>query len=115
MKWAIPWRLRNRRHGQRFTNADVASTLRPFRFSLKEYHRLLQAQEGLCAICRQLPTKRLGERKRLAIDHDHKTGRVRGLLCDRCNGGLGSFDDDPEKMERAIQYVRGYLGAELLT
>jgi hypothetical protein len=55
------------------------------------YDRILAAQDGGCAICGALPAVR-----DLAVDHDHKTGAVRGLLCMSCNTGLGHFHDDPE-------------------
>ncbi len=63
----------------------------------KELDRMLQAQEGLCAICRTQPAEH--------VDHCHGTGKVRGLLCFNCNGGLGRFEDDPEVMARAIEYL----------
>lgn len=71
--------------------------------SLAEYEGLHEAQSGLCLICgRPSKTDRL-----LAVDHDHTTGEVRGLLCNECNVGLGMFEDQPEWLERAAQYVRG--------
>ena len=60
---------------------------------------LKESQGGLCAVCRKLPA--------VQVDHDHVTGRVRGILCDGCNGGLGHFRDDPEVIRRAIAYVEG--------
>ena len=57
-------------------------------------------QGGRCAICGEDSPK-----MRLAIDHDHKTGRIRGLLCRHCNLGLGAFLDDTEVMGRAIDYL----------
>lgn len=51
----------------------------------EKYAELLEAQKGLCAIC--------GKAKRLVVDHDHKTGEIRGLLCRICNGFLGLFEN----------------------
>ena len=68
------------------------------------YEALNQAQNGRCAICGGLPK---GNRsKRLYIDHDHATGRIRGLLCITCNSGLGQFQDKISLMETAIAYLR---------
>lgn len=56
-------------------------------------------QDDRCAICRRIPAKPL------EVDHDHKTGVIRGLLCDRCNKGIGQFGDDPKILEAAIAYL----------
>lgn len=61
------------------------------------------AQDGRCALCRESEANR-----RLAVDHDHKTGRVRALLCSRCNTALGNLRDDPALMIRAAAYVAGH-------
>jgi hypothetical protein len=64
-----------------------------------EYERMLREQNGLCAFCHRRPARGL------VIDHDHATNRVRGLLCDKCNSGLGFFDDDAERMRTAAGYI----------
>lgn len=71
-----------------------------FGLSLEAYAELLSGQHGRCAICGALPKSRP-----LAVDHDHHTGRIRGLLCDRCNGGIGMLGDDIEILRRAIEYL----------
>lgn len=58
------------------------------------------AQRGLCAICRTAPAAH--------VDHDHKTGDVRALLCFNCNGGLGQFRDDPAVLRAAADYVEAH-------
>lgn len=67
--------------------------------------QLLASQGGVCAICGKLPRKEHGRGSLLHVDHDHKTGVVRGLLCVSCNTGLGRFDDDAEILRRAADYV----------
>jgi len=64
----------------------------------EEYAAFVEQQNGVCAICEQ-PDRRIG------VDHDHATGKVRGLLCNHCNRALGSFGDDPERLAQAIRYL----------
>ena len=70
---------------------------------------MYRAQSGLCMIC-QKPShvvwKNTAKPKELSVDHDHKTGQNRDLLCDRCNRGIGNFLDDPELLEAAAAYLR---------
>jgi len=65
-----------------------------------EYIDLLAFQNGRCAICGRPPKNR-----RLNVDHDHRTGEVRGLLCHRCNRGLVWFGDDPGFLRWAAEYL----------
>lgn len=65
------------------------------------YHALFMKQRGQCAICES--TAPLG--RRLCLDHDHTTGAVRGLLCSRCNIGLGYFQDNQIRLARALNYL----------
>jgi Recombination endonuclease VII len=74
---------------------------RKFGLTAEEYDALLQCQDGRCAICREPGNDSIA----LHVDHDHVTGRVRGLLCFRCNGGLGQFREEPELLRRAAWYV----------
>lgn len=72
-----------------------------FGITVEQYDALEAKQGGLCAICRRpCPSGR-----KLAVDHDHLTGRVRGLLCMNCNQGLGKFDDDPGLLRAAEVYL----------
>lgn len=74
---------------------------RKYGMSSEEYDQLLEDQGGVCAICgSECPTGR-----RLAADHDHETGCIRGLLCSRCNPGVGMFQNDPELLRRAAEYL----------
>ena len=65
-----------------------------------DYETLISAQLNSCAICKTKFTKRAP-----AVDHDHVTGVVRGLLCSRCNLGLGIFKDDPQLLKKATTYL----------
>jgi hypothetical protein len=67
-----------------------------------EYDRRLAEQGGRCAICR---TTKPGSRGVFRVDHDRLTGRVRGLLCNHCNLGIGHFDHDPELLMVAARYL----------
>lgn len=71
--------------------------------SKAEYDAFLQAQDGRCAICRRPEPN--GSRGRWCVDHDHKTGRKRGLLCVNCNSGIGLFKDDVDILRAAIVYL----------
>ncbi|WP_396189443.1 endonuclease VII domain-containing protein [Flavobacterium sp.] len=68
----------------------------------EEYYRIFDYQGGVCFICHKKPHK-----MRLAVDHDHKTGEVRGLLCKTCNRDIiGSAKDEIAFLERAIDYLK---------
>ena len=81
-------------------NREVALRLK-YGIDSREYNAMLERQGGCCAICNTKPTS-----KRLAVDHCHTTGAVRGLLCDRCNRGLGYFKDSIASLKAAADYLR---------
>lgn len=72
--------------------------LKRYGITLEQYNRLLIAQGGRCKIC--------DKTEHLHVDHDHRTGKVRGLLCSNHNTGLGKFQDDIETLEKAIVYLK---------
>ncbi len=75
--------------------------------TFEDYERMHAEQSGLCAICRLAEAVKIrGKLIKLAVDHCHDTGKVRGLLCVNCNKALGHFKDDVELMSKAIQYLR---------
>lgn len=80
---------------------------RKYGITAKAYAKLWQAQGGLCAICNQpeVTTLANGIVQSLAVDHDHATGKVRGLLCRACNTGLGLFQDNTARMLDAVKYL----------
>lgn len=76
------------------------------------YNDLVKKQSGLCAICKSPPgLKRI---KRLVIDHDHQTGKVRGLLCMHCNAALGKLGDTKEQLLKVLEYLEGEADASVL-
>lgn len=84
-----------------------------FGISLDDYLSLLDRQNGKCRICdmtiRAFSYKGgKGARESACVDHDHTTGKVRGLLCNPCNTGLGLFGDVPGRLEKAALYLRSY-------
>ncbi len=82
------------------------SWLKTYGITPEGYELILTSQSGCCAICKKPETvEHEGKIKNLAVDHDHKTGRVRGLLCDGCNTGLGRFKDSIEALREAIKYL----------
>lgn len=76
--------------------------LRKYGISESDYEQMHSDQMGLCLIC-QKPELDI----KLAVDHDHETGKVRGLLCKRCNMAIGLLGDDPQIVTRAALYLKG--------
>lgn len=108
------WRAENRVHCQTYRREKYATpaakikareanwrNLYGIEFTVEQYEELLVAQGGVCAICLEDCVKSL------AVDHDHKTKTVRGLLCMKCNTALGAFKEDPSLLEKAIAYLKG--------
>jgi hypothetical protein len=102
-----------KKHNSRYTTDDYRwkKILWMYHLTRAQFEALLKKQGGRCAICR---TKRPGGRyNRWVIDHDHKCcdgpyscGKcVRGLLCNRCNHGLGNFADNQKALQRAVIYL----------
>lgn len=79
-----------------------------FGISIEDYEDMLISQKGNCAICG------LKEKSgcRLSVDHDHKTKKVRGLLCGNCNRGIGLFKDDPFMLDLAFMYLNEHKYAQ---
>jgi hypothetical protein len=72
-----------------------------YKIEFEDYDRLNKEQGGICKICNQT----CSSGRKLSVDHCHKTGKIRGLLCTRCNKGLGSFKDNINLLNSAIIYL----------
>ena len=81
--------------------AASANLQRKYGITLADYNRMLKTQGGRCAICGRKPSKT----RRLDVDHSHKSGRIRGLLCHRDNRGLAWFSDNPATLRAAADYL----------
>jgi len=79
-------------------------TLAKYGLTPESYDNLVRSQNGVCAICNN---PELGWYKLLHVDHDHRTNKIRGLLCSGCNTAIGKFYDNIELLENAIQYLQG--------
>ena len=76
-----------------------ATLKQKYGLTLEQYNQMIIKQRGLCNICKKQP-------KILYVDHDHKTGKVRKLLCQKCNTALGFFDDSVNILRAAIKHIR---------
>ena len=100
----------NKHKGKRSPKSDLKTNLKLKGLTIEDYEIALQNQNYCCAICRQPETAQrqnatANEIRRLAVDHSHKYGTYRGLLCMRCNTALGKFNDDIAILQKAIQYL----------
>jgi hypothetical protein len=86
---------------------------RRYGLTVHEYDALSAAQDNRCAICGERESygkaaSKIGDGRKLCVDHCHATGAVRGLLCNHCNQGLGRFRDAPALLARALVYLLGH-------
>ncbi len=93
-------RLLNKLHSLRYP--DDAQRFRKYALSPLEYQRILAQQNGVCAICREPD-------RELCVDHDHKSGRVRALLCGGCNSAIGFLRESPLLARAAATYLEQQL------
>ena len=115
-EWSRRWRESNREKCRGYTKRwkadnreksrkiDANARLKmAYGITTVEYELLLSKQSGCCAICGKSDTE---YKRRLHVDHDHLTGNIRGLLCVRCNSGLGNFQENPLLLDKAKEYIR---------
>jgi len=81
------------------------NNLKKYGITPETYQELFTKQEGKCAICSSTEVSVARRSYNLFVDHDHKTGKVRGLLCHHCNTGLGHYKDNTETLRKAIEYL----------
>lgn len=91
------WRVKNKKHVAEYMRR--ASRRRRYGLSDEIFQELLKIQGGKCAICRDEFTRTP------SVDHDHDTGRIRGLLCSPCNTGLGLFKESYARLVSAVEYL----------
>ena len=77
---------------------------RAYGLTLEDYELILKEQKGVCLICKSPPSKKM-----LAVDHCHNTGKVRGLLCSKCNTALGLVTDSKDILNKMIIYLERHL------
>ena len=86
------------------------STLKKkYGIGITEYNLILKQQGGSCAICNSRDTK-VSWSNNLHVDHDHNTGKIRGLLCQPCNVSLGKMNDSPSLLRKAADYIEKNKG-----
>ena len=83
---------------------------RKFNINLIDYNNLMVKQNNVCAVCQNpevAKDHRTGLTRKLSVDHNHKTKKIRGLLCNNCNTALGKIKDDPKLLMKMINYLDG--------
>lgn len=94
------------RQRDHFRNQALSSK---YGMTSKQYDTLLATQNGVCAICRKPETRMArGRLLPLSVDHCHRSGENRGLLCSQCNPGLGNFTDSPKLLRAAAAYLESF-------
>lgn len=95
-------------HAEHPEKAQNRSLKRKYGINLTQYNALAAEQCGSCSICGRVPCEDPDVSKtvqRLVVDHDHETGKIRGLICHKCNRALGLFGDDPSVVSKAAEYM----------
>jgi acetyltransferase-like isoleucine patch superfamily enzyme len=95
-----------------YTYLRSRNLLRDFGILLSEYNELFEKQKGCCAIC-GIHQNIINPKKSLGVDHDHRTGKIRGLLCDRCNRAIGLLNDNINSINSAEKYLTEHSGGFL--
>lgn len=98
------WRQNN---PDKVKNQNRRDSLKIYGLSIKDWEILFENQNGVCAIC-DMPETLIdkGILRRLAVDHCHETGKVRSLLCSKCNQAIGLLNDNSKLLDKAASYLR---------
>lgn len=112
MKWqrANPEKAKENKRAWANTNPEKIKTShlkRYYGITFAEYQELFKNQNGKCAVCGSD-----NDGTPLCIDHDHATGKIRGLLCKNCNSGIGFLRDDINTIEKAFNYLKNFISKE---
>lgn len=95
--WGIKWKTAN-------PEKLLSSRLKCwYGITLDDFNIILVSQNGVCAICQKPETSK--RTNRLSVDHNHKTGKIRGLLCTKCNTALGLLNENIKLLEESINYL----------
>jgi len=99
------WKKWSAENAEKLRERDVGYNLkRKFNMTVEDYNVLLQSQNNTCATCDKTHSS---NGKRLAVDHCHVTGKIRGLLCNECNTALGLVKENPVVLLELIDYLNG--------
>lgn len=109
-KLAKNWIYRLKNRTRLLARARVLELKRDWGLTPEQYDALLNQQNGVCAICKKV----CSSGRRLAVDHIHGTKTIRGLLCGKCNAGIGHFKDSPDLMRSAIDYLNKHQPAPFM-
>lgn len=95
----------NRRYHENPRKRRNFNLLRDYGITLAEFEEMIRRQDDKCAICEDpLPAGRNSH-----LDHNHQTGKIRGILCAHCNRSLGGFKECPRRLQAAIDYLRKHF------
>lgn len=106
----LAWWRNNKQHTKDYRRKNLHrrkekdrwwNILKKYGITKDEYVAMLAAQGGKCLICGSLPTSQ----RHFSVDHCHETGRIRGILCAKCNTGIGLLGDDVERLKKSVAYL----------
>lgn len=106
-QYSKDWFAKNKHRLKKYRKA--ADLQKNYGLRLEDFNTMLVNQSALCAICKQPETQvhpKSGLPYSLSVDHCHKTGKIRALLCNNCNRVLGAVDDDYTLLEKMIVYIK---------